>query len=132
MPVLQVGCDAGKPHSFRDTTLRCEASPVRRTHALLTLVNTVSRRSRHRTYRSYNGSGNHAVKNAGPPSAAFRSDILLDNQPLASWSSKAFCPKSCLSAQQQLPQAEGNDARKRRDWPPSVARRAGTRRRDRA
>jgi iron complex transport system ATP-binding protein len=42
----------------------------------------------------HNGSGKSTLlKMLWPPSAAFEGDILLDGQPLESWSSKAFARK---------------------------------------
>ncbi|WP_079966291.1 ATP-binding cassette domain-containing protein, partial [Salmonella enterica] len=55
----------------------------------------------------HNGSGKSTLlKMLGRHQLPSEGDILLDNQPLASWSSKAFARKVAYLPQ-QLPQAEG-------------------------
>ncbi|EEN7448735.1 ATP-binding cassette domain-containing protein, partial [Salmonella enterica subsp. enterica serovar Agona] len=59
----------------------------------------------------HNGSGKSTLlKMLGRHQLPSEGDILLDNQPLASWSSKAFARKVAYLPQ-QLPQAEGMTVR---------------------
>ncbi|MBJ5871373.1 ATP-binding cassette domain-containing protein, partial [Salmonella enterica subsp. enterica serovar Derby] len=59
----------------------------------------------------HNGSGKSTLlKMLGRHQPPSEGDILLDNQPLASWSSKAFARKVAYLPQ-QLPQAEGMTVR---------------------
>jgi iron complex transport system ATP-binding protein len=73
----------------------------------------------------HNGSGKSTLlKMLGRHQPPSEGDILLDDQPLESWSSKAFARKVAYLPQ-QLPQAEGMTVRELVAIGLSVARRAG-------